>query len=156
MSDEQKFEVARYCIETRCVIANVNPDGTIEYLWRVQQTMTAKEVCKDLGITVTPSHLRSSLEFHALVCKLSGKMPVYPAMESPMELDRLIGENKRLINDRERQENLIKNLKDDLKKKEEAVFSNHDKNKNYLDALHQIGKLIPPEAFSIKRHPSPR
>lgn len=156
MSEEQKFEVARYCIENRCVIAATNPDGTIDYLWRVQQTTTAQEVTKDLGIKVTPSHLRSALDFHALVCKLSGNMPVYPAMESPMEMDRLVGENKRYLAEIERLKSQIGKLDDELRIKANALSNHNDKSRAYLEILQSIGKLIPAAAFEVKRHPSPR
>lgn len=81
LTEQQKWEVATYCIENRGVVQEPNGKFTV---YRVGQTQLAKEVSENL-FKVNNSHIVSSMQFYNTVCELTANLPVVPQQESMQE-----------------------------------------------------------------------
>ena len=127
--DEQKWEIAKYCIQTRNVI--IGPDGKFSN-WRVTQTKSAEEVntwneAEIMGLPkVTAYSCKISLDFYNLVADLTNNLPVVPPQESVQE-DMLKIEIEKLNNE-------LRISQEELRKAATVI-------KGYQDILTQIKKF---------------
>lgn len=141
LSNSQKWQVATFCIENKCVI----PDPTlneIKFIWRVKRTQTCKEISEHL-FEINENHLDQSINFYLEVCEITKKMPSIPPIQDTVEMDRLTAQNKRLEND----------IKEITTKFDQMQ---HERN-NCVKKIHEwevnlkaISKLIPAYIFNLK------
>jgi len=153
LSNKQKWEVASYCIEHRCVIQDIDPKEKISPdkfyphdLWRVTVTQTVNEINKENieGMPVLKlHHIKSSVEFFNEICELTGKFPEPSAVISTVEMDQLVVRNTQL-------ENTIKGVQKTTASLNELVAKQQHEIEAYKQALISIGKLIPAAAFTKK------
>lgn len=152
LSNKERWAIATYCIENRCVIQDVHAypkDGPqpafIPFtLWRVKKKNVCVEIKNDCdGLKISEHHLNQSIEFYNEVCELTGKYPVIPPIEDTVEKDMLTVENKRLKND-------IKEITEEYTKLKTAYNTLTKTCSGYFSSLKEMAKLIPADCFGVK------
>lgn len=159
LSNRQKWEIAKWCIENKCVIQDIHaykeasPAFIPFTLWRVKKKQACLELNEYLplqeNIEATDHHLTISVQFYNEVCELTGSHPNVPAIEDTVEKDMLVATNKRLEND------LVK-VTQEYQKLQSAYNSIMKNYGAYFGILRQIAQLIPADCFGVKKVPEPK
>lgn len=88
LTNQQKWEIAKYCIENKCVRQN---NGKLFNFWRVTPKVSAEEVNnwndrEQISFpTVNEYHIKSSVDFYNEVCLMTDNLPEVPKHESVQE-----------------------------------------------------------------------
>lgn len=88
LTNSQKWEIAKYCIENKCVRQN---QGKLFNYWRVTPKIAAEEInnwVKQESINipiVNEYHIKSSIDFYNEICTLTNNLPEIPKNESVQE-----------------------------------------------------------------------
>ncbi len=155
LSDGQKWAVAKWCIENKCVIQDIHaykeaqPSFIPFTLWRVTRKQAIEELYNEQGLKLTTHHLEQSVNFYNNICELTGSHPNVPAVQDTVEMDMLTAENKRLKND-------IKEITDEFTKMKNTYNSILKKYGEMFTAMREIAKFVPAECFGVKKAPEPK
>lgn len=160
LSNEEKWEIAKWCIENKCVIQDIHaykeqgPAFIPFTLWRVRKNQAKTELnrlikSQNENKEYTEHHLNISVQFYNEICELTGSHPNVPAIEDTVEMDILTAKVKR-------QENEIKEIAEKyatLQSAYDAVMKSHG---TLFQAMRNIANNVPPECFGNKIPPDRR
>lgn len=99
LSNSDKWKIATYCIENRCVVQDIKIPEHPFTEWRVGFAQTVKEINNsDLNLPeeINVVHVKGAIEFYNEVCILTNKMPVPPPVQDTVREDMLVAELSRL------------------------------------------------------------
>lgn len=157
LSNAQKWEMAKWCIENKCVIQDIHaykgkgPVFIPFTLWRVKKIQACKELNAEMGGVpdYTEHHLNISVQFYNEICELTQSHPNVPAIEDTVEMDILTAKVKR-------QENEIKEIAEKYANLQTAYDSIMKSHGALFQSMRNIAAQIPAEAFGRKIPPDNR
>lgn len=151
LSNKQRWELAKYLIERRHIIQNIDPKTMNKYefvpftIWIAKKTYLVKEIKHDLDIDVSPHHIDQAIAFYHEICELTKEYPKVPAIQDTVQMDMLTVENKRLKKD-------LTEITEQFSKSQQAYDRVQKTLTELMSKMHAISQLIPAECFNIKRH----
>lgn len=152
LSNTDRWLVATFCIENRCVIQDIDPRAekgpgfTPFTLWRVTKKTACEEVNRELKMDCSSHHLEQSIAFYNEVCVLTQSHPNVPAIQDTVEMDMLTAENKRLKTD-------IQEITEEFSKLKTTYNAILKKYSDMFSNMREIAKFIPADCFGVKKAP---
>lgn len=110
LSDAEKWLLAIYCIENKCV--NMSKEGKFAN-FRMFVTQVTREINEKMIVdgVITEAHIKDAMSFYNEILDLTGKMPTVPIQDNVQD-DILKAENAKLRDQLDNYKRVIRTLVD--------------------------------------------